>query len=137
MSTPVSAGGLRVSGADRDQAIARLSEHFQAGRLTTEEFEERSAAALRTRTEHELGVLFTDLPPDQGPAAEAAVTLNWSGLGLAVIPVVVAALVGAVAFGGVLSGGPDIRDHPLLIALIPVLVIALVARRIGNRGLLR
>jgi len=31
-------GGIRVSDADRDQAIAELSEHFQAGRLTQEEF---------------------------------------------------------------------------------------------------
>ena len=35
-------GSLRVSDADRDRAIADLSEHYQAGRLTTEEFEDRT-----------------------------------------------------------------------------------------------
>ena len=35
-------GGLRVSDADRDRAIAELSEHFQAGRLTAEELAARS-----------------------------------------------------------------------------------------------
>jgi len=137
MSTPIPAGGLRVSDADRDRAIARLGEHFQAGRLTAEEFEERSAIALRTRTERELGVLFADLPPDQVPAVQVATAVNWPGVGLAVTPVVVAAVVGAVAFGGVLDGGPDVRDHPVLIALILVLVVVLAARRIGGRGLLR
>jgi DUF1707 SHOCT-like domain len=32
---------IRVSDAERDQAVAELSEHFQSGRLTQEEFEER------------------------------------------------------------------------------------------------
>jgi hypothetical protein len=137
MSTPIPAGGLRVSDADRDRAIARLSEHFQAGRLTSEEFEERSRAALRTRTERELRILFADLPQDQVPAAQVAVAFNWPGVGLAVIPVIVAAVVGAVVFGGLLSGGPDMRAHPVLIALIPVLVVVLAVRRIGRRGLLR
>jgi Domain of unknown function (DUF1707) len=40
-------GSLRVSDADRDRAIAELSEHYQAGRLTTEEFEDRTGRALR------------------------------------------------------------------------------------------
>src|SRR5205823_12080969 len=35
-------GRLRVSDADRDRAIAELSEHYQAGRLTTEELEDRT-----------------------------------------------------------------------------------------------
>ena len=55
-------GGIRVSDADRDQAIAELSEHFQAGRLTQEEFEERSGRALQARTGDDLAALFTDLP---------------------------------------------------------------------------
>ncbi|HEY6787878.1 MAG TPA: DUF1707 domain-containing protein [Trebonia sp.] len=56
-------GDIRVSDADRDAAIAELSEHFQAGRLTQEEFGERSGLALRARTGNDLSELFTDLPP--------------------------------------------------------------------------
>jgi Domain of unknown function (DUF1707) len=52
----------RLSAAERDQAIAWLSEHFQAGRLTREEFEELSGRALQARTAGELSVLFTGLP---------------------------------------------------------------------------
>jgi Flp pilus assembly protein TadB len=136
MSTPVPPGDLRISDADRDRAIEQLREHFHTGRLTSEEFEERSEAALRTMTERDLGVLFADLPQDQVPAAQPA-GVNWSGLGRSVIPIILAAAFGAVAFGGVLSGGPDVRAHPVLVALIPVLVIVMVARRVASRGLLR
>jgi len=43
-------GALRVSDADRDRAIAELSEHYQAGRLSTEELEDRTGRALQDRT---------------------------------------------------------------------------------------
>jgi hypothetical protein len=56
-------GAIRVSDADRDAAIAELSEHFQAGRLTQEEFDERAGLSLRARTGNDLSELFTDLPP--------------------------------------------------------------------------
>jgi hypothetical protein len=63
-------GAIRVSDADRDEAIAELSEHFQAGRLTQEEFDERAGLALRARTGNDLSELFTDLPPT-GAAAQS------------------------------------------------------------------
>jgi hypothetical protein len=62
-------GDIRVSDADRDAAITELSEHFQAGRLTHEEFEERSGLALRARTGNDLNELFTDLPSTAAAAA--------------------------------------------------------------------
>lgn len=65
-----SRGGIRVSDADRDQAVAELSEALTGGRLTQEEFEERSALAFQARTGDDLGALFTDLP--RRPVAPAA-----------------------------------------------------------------
>ena len=65
-------GSLRVSDADRDRAIAELSEHFQAGRLSTEELEDRTGRALQARTAADLAALFTDLPRRQAPVASAA-----------------------------------------------------------------
>ena len=41
---------IRLSDAERDQAITELGEHFQAGRLTQEEFDDRSGRALQART---------------------------------------------------------------------------------------
>jgi hypothetical protein len=53
---------IRVSDAERDLAIGELSEHFQAGRLTQDEFDDRSGRALQARTGGDLTGLFTDLP---------------------------------------------------------------------------
>ena len=58
-------GEMRASDADRDLAIAELSEHFQTGRLTQDEFDERSGRALQARTGRELSELFADLPRPQ------------------------------------------------------------------------
>jgi len=62
----------RVSDADRDHAVSELSEAFQAGRITADEFEQRSGRALSARTWKELTGLFTDLHKDNVPAARTA-----------------------------------------------------------------
>jgi len=64
-------GAIRVSDAERDQAVAELSEHYQAGRLTLEEFDDRSSQALRAKTGSDLGALFTDLPKGAAPSVLA------------------------------------------------------------------
>ncbi|HEY1626419.1 MAG TPA: DUF1707 domain-containing protein [Streptosporangiaceae bacterium] len=65
-------GHIRVSDADRDRAISELGQALQAGRITADEFDERSARAVRARTGNELTVLVADLPavsaPDRVPA---------------------------------------------------------------------
>ena len=53
---------LRVSDADREQAVTALREHLLAGRLTLEEFSERVDAALRARVAGELARVQDDLP---------------------------------------------------------------------------
>jgi hypothetical protein len=59
---------MRASDSDRDAVVSDLSEHFQAGRLTAEEFDERTGRALPARTWGELGDLLADLPSTQlGP----------------------------------------------------------------------
>ena len=64
---------MKASDADRDAVVAALSEHFQAGRLTAEEFDERTRRALTARTVAELGELTADLPAlrPAGPAPVA------------------------------------------------------------------
>jgi uncharacterized membrane protein len=54
------AGDLRVSDADRDRALRELSEAFQAGRITADEFDARSEQALGARTGKELTCLLAD-----------------------------------------------------------------------------
>jgi Domain of unknown function (DUF1707) len=67
------AGDLRVCDADRDRALAELSDAFQAGRITAEEFDQRSRRALDSRTGNDLMALLADLPHDRG-CTEAALT---------------------------------------------------------------
>jgi len=56
-------GAIRVSDAERDAAVAELSQHYQQGRLTAAEFDERSDQAFAARTGDQLHALFVDLPP--------------------------------------------------------------------------
>jgi len=67
---------MRASDADRDMVLSELSEHFQAGRLTAAEFDERAGQALAARTWGELRDLLRDLPaartPEPGPRDLAA-----------------------------------------------------------------
>lgn len=66
---------MRASDADRDAVVSDLSEHFQAGRLTAAELDERTGRALTARTWGELTELASDLPalrPAAPPATPAA-----------------------------------------------------------------
>ena len=54
--------GLRVSDADRERALSELSEAFRVGRITADEFDQRSGQVLRSRTGKELTALLADLP---------------------------------------------------------------------------
>jgi hypothetical protein len=60
-------GGLRASDADREVVHGALGSAYADGRLTREEFDQRSDAVLRARTLAELPVLIQDLVPDPGP----------------------------------------------------------------------
>src|SRR5690349_16535880 len=53
---------MKTSDAYRDAVLSDLSEHCQAGRLTAEEFEDRTGRALGARTWGELRDLMRDLP---------------------------------------------------------------------------
>ena len=57
-----SGGSLSIGDAERDQAVASLGDHFVAGRLTQDEFEERSERATKARYDDEVALLFADLP---------------------------------------------------------------------------
>ena len=61
---------MRISDADRERVCALLREAFAEGRLTTEEFHERTGAALAAKTDADLAPLTSDLPT---PAATVPV----------------------------------------------------------------
>jgi hypothetical protein len=74
---------LRLSDADRDDAIVRLSEHFAAGRLDKDEFDERSDAVWTARTGADLAPVFADLAP---PRRERPYAGPWPRRGWLPLP---------------------------------------------------
>lgn len=56
---------IRIGDAEREQAVSALGEHYLAGRLTKDEYDERAAAAWAARTASALNPLFRDLPAAQ------------------------------------------------------------------------
>jgi uncharacterized protein DUF1707 len=128
--------GLRVSDADRDRALAELSEHFQAGRLTADEHEERMSLALKARTAGDLAELFTDLP--RKPSAMAGPAPRSAGLVLppasspparfSHVPLIPVVILAAVVLGGIFSG------HPFVIGVGPIIIVLLIVRGLLGGG---
>jgi hypothetical protein len=54
--------GLRVSDAERDEAISQLGERFAEGRLTHDTFVHRVEVALKARDRRDLAQVLADLP---------------------------------------------------------------------------
>ena len=53
---------IRIADSDREAAVAALGEHYAAGRLTKEEYDERADRAWAARTNSDQWPLFVDLP---------------------------------------------------------------------------
>ena len=96
---------LRIGDAEREAAVAALGEHYAAGRLTKEEFDERSERAYAARTSSAMWPLFADLPTGAMPAGGSSRTTPAGGR----------------PAGGRRSGPPW-----WLGAMMPVLVVLLV-----------
>ena len=65
MSSSIRGARVRIGDAERDAAASALGDHFAAGRLTREEFDERLEQAWAAKTADELDPLFVDLPRDR------------------------------------------------------------------------
>jgi Domain of unknown function (DUF1707) len=56
---------IRIGDAEREAAVTALGEHYAAGRLTKEEYDERAEIAWTAKTNSALWPLFADLPRPQ------------------------------------------------------------------------
>ena len=120
---------MRASDADRDAVVSDLGEHFQAGRLTAGELDERTGRALAARTWGELRELLADLPAaGSAPRATGATpsSLRLRPPAGRAAPPLIAALAGigiaAVVLANVAHGGGSV------IWLLPA--VLLITRRL-------
>jgi hypothetical protein len=113
---------MRASDTDRDAALSDLGEHFQVGRLTADEFEERTGQALAARTLGEIRELLADLPAARPAAAMSSGTMAWPSPGRAARRLILT-LVGAGIAAAVLVSAAHGR-WGFIWVLLPVLAIA-------------
>lgn len=140
---------LRVSDAERDEAVEFLNRHYAEGRLTEAEHSARVDAAYAARFDSQLDALTGDLPalPSTGLARRG-------GAGRRLGPAVAAGAVGVAGIAAASVVPPDVwamllgMGLPLLMMLLftvapialPVLAFAWIARTLAGpsrRGLPR
>jgi hypothetical protein len=132
---------IRVSDTERDQAVAELTEHYQAGRLTLEEFDDRSSQALQAKTGSDLGTLFTDLPKGAAPSvlAQAGRTVadvpaglgQWHAGGRFTARMIIGFVIAMIILGNVAGG---LGQHHFGFGwLVPVVVLGFVFLRLSRR----
>lgn len=80
---PSSRPELRAGDADRDRVAELLRRHYADGRLTSDEFSQRTDAAYAARTYGELDALTTDLPALPAAATPVAPVARRRGEELA------------------------------------------------------
>ena len=112
---------LRLSDAERTEALDALSEHVRTGRLDIDEFGLRSAKVAAARTRAELAPVFSDLPPPRPRVLDQPVTSRAPArkIGLGLLPLLVIA---AVALFALTRG-------MWLVVLIPVAVAVVMTWR--------
>ena len=57
---------IRIGNAERDEAVQALEQHFAAGQLDADEYEDRRGRARDAVTRADLAALFADLPVKDG-----------------------------------------------------------------------
>lgn len=75
---PAITSELRAADADRDAVVEALRRHHAAGRLDTEELDERIHAALAARTMPELDLQLVDLPTPAPGRSVRRHAARWS-----------------------------------------------------------
>lgn len=97
----------RIGDRERDAAVTALGEHYATGRITKDEFDERSARAWSAKTASDLSPLFADLPTAHDLAA-------WAGRPSTRLPAPAPVRTAARTRRGM--------PHPPLVPLLAILV---------------
>ncbi|WP_371326358.1 DUF1707 domain-containing protein [Corynebacterium sp. HMSC074C01] len=136
MTNPFS---MRLSDAERTDAVNDLAQALGEGRLTMDEFEERTDAVMQATTRRELAEVFMDIPTkasselkiySQGEVARAYQSTRKPRLATAMVGSL-GLLFGAIASFGALSGVTAALTGTGLLFLIPALWIMLYVAKVG------
>jgi Domain of unknown function (DUF1707) len=114
-------GNLRVSDADRDNALSELSRALQAGRITADEFDQRSREVLGARTGTELTAPLADLPVHRVPAAQSTALqrTNRAPANRFVIGASIAAgCLSVISVANAMSPGPTLQQREFIQAFL-------------------
>jgi hypothetical protein len=124
---------LRAADRDRDEVAEILREQYAQGRLTMEEYDERSTAASSAKTMGELRALTVDLPAAEEPGPVRPAGPAWSQGRMRWI-----AVAGAVAAVAVLVGaafaGRYLLAFPTWLIILIIVRHAHGGRRIPRAG---
>ncbi|TVT17006.1 DUF1707 domain-containing protein [Amycolatopsis acidiphila] len=113
---------MRLSDAERNEAIEALSEHVRTGRLDIDEYGTRSARVTAATKRSELAPLFEDLPEPRPsvlrarPVAPARPAAPPRRFGVGAVPI--AAIVAVLLFLTVARGLWFVFLLPVVVALI-------------------
>lgn len=130
---------MRLSDAERTDAVNDLAQALGEGRLTMDEFEDRTDAVMQATTRRELADVFMDIPTkasselkiySQGEVARAYQSTRKPRLATALVGSL-GLLFGAIASFGALSGVTAALTGTGLLFLIPALWIMLYVAKLG------
>jgi hypothetical protein len=119
---------LLVSDADRARVVAELRVHYEAGRLTLDEFQERLDEAQKARTESQLESVLRQLPSPKLPSVNPH-DIRWRSLALQY------ALFNLVAVLVWLFSGAEGDFWPKWVLVVTLLMFARRAFRPRHRAL--
>lgn len=135
MAQATPANPVRIGDAERDKAVSDLADHFAAGRLSRDEFDERADRAMQARFDRDLAPLFADLPTPE-PIRSAAEPRRHPGgpppwaYAMWLLPLV---LVAAVA-GSILLHAPFLIWIAIWLLVIGKITGHRHRRQLGPRG---
>ncbi|WP_408929688.1 DUF1707 domain-containing protein [Corynebacterium axilliensis] len=136
MTNPYS---MRLSDAERTDAVNDLAQALGEGRLSLDEFEERTDAVMVASTRRELAAVFMDIPTkasselkvySQGEVARAFESTRKPRLATAMVGSL-GLFFGAIASFAALSGVTAALTGTGLLFLIPALWIMLYVAKVG------
>ena len=130
---------MRLSDAERTDAVNDLAQALGEGRLTMDEFEERTDAVMQATTRRELADVFMDIPTkatselkiySQGEVARAYQSTRKPRLAAALVGSL-GLFFGSIASFAALSGVTAALTGTGLLFLIPALWIMLYVAKVG------